>query len=267
MIPSGSPTGKGHGKGAHKHGKELTTMLLPTDVSMSADVDKATPSDASTSASQPPFDYSKYIPAGGGAGGAGFDWSKFMPSASPTEKPHGHKAPAKETNAPAGAAFDYSKYMAGGAPGAPGAAGGFDWQHFMPGSAPADAGDAAFSQWLTWMGTQSRKSWQQWCAFMCQQNDAQGVKKDHSFHHYMVSHGVTSWQKFAKFLEAKPISTFAAYNKWTSQHAALATSYDWEGFVKASAASAAPKQPELQCSFVKCPPGQVCETGMCKPAP
>lgn len=88
MIPSGSPTGKGHGKGAHKHGKELTTMLLPTDVSMSADVEKATPSDASTSASQPPFDYSKYIPAGG-AGGAGFDWSKFMPSASPTEKPHG----------------------------------------------------------------------------------------------------------------------------------------------------------------------------------
>ena len=34
--------------------------------------------------------------------------------------------------------------------------------------------------------------------------------------------------------------------------------------MKASAASAAPKQPELQCSFVKCPPGQVCETGMCK---
>jgi hypothetical protein len=34
--------------------------------------------------------------------------------------------------------------------------------------------------------------------------------------------------------------------------------------MKASAASAAPKQPELQCAFVKCPPGQVCETGMCK---
>jgi hypothetical protein len=91
MIPSDAPTGKGHSKGAHKHGNELTTMLLPADVSVSADAGKATPSDASASASasQPPFDYHQYIPATGGAGGAGFDWSKFMPSASPTEKPHG----------------------------------------------------------------------------------------------------------------------------------------------------------------------------------
>merc|ERR1712046_173274 len=147
-------------------------------------------------------------------------------------------------------------------------AGGFDYSKFiggMGGSAPAKKANV-FSDWTSWMLKQGKKSWRAWCAYMCRQNKKQGLKASHGYHLYMQAHNVSSWKTFAKLLTTKNITTFVAYNKWTSQHAVLATSYDWESFTKKKLVKKAPAKKSLQCTFMKCPADRpVCEMGMCKP--
>jgi hypothetical protein len=160
--------------------------------------------------------------------------------------------------------FDFSKYTGGMSGGA--GSSSFDFSKYMAGGTKAKAADTNFAVWTVWMKQQSSKSWKAWCAYMCRQNDKQGLDSKHTYTRFMQENSVKNWKQFAKYLARHKISTFNAYRRWTSQHAVLVSAYDWESFIKAKVAkAAATKKPSLQCSFVKCPPGKVCEMGMCKP--
>jgi len=243
---------------------------------------------APTGASPGGFDYSKFVPGGSAAGSGsgsssagGFDYSQFMPGA---KKP---KSQAVSTAASPAGGFDYSKFMSGGAgsgsassaggfdyskfmsggagSGSASPAGGFDYSKFMGGSTPQKASPRDFAAWKSWMRKQTRKSWRAWCSYMCRQNKKQGLASTRSYHTYMTAHNVTNWKSFAKLLASKNITSFNQYNKWTSQHAVLATSYDWEAYAKKLVKNM-PKKKSLQCTFMKCPADRpICEMGMCKP--